>query len=523
MHSLCYSQRMTQTPDAIVVGAGVGGLSSALRLAGAGAQVLLLESGAEVGGKMRVNPVGAQWIDAGPTVLTMPWIFERLWADAGRDFRREVPIERLDILARHRWGDRSELDLYAQLDRSYDAICEFAGKKQGEAFLRFHRKANEIFAAVKEPFILAENNDVWSGLARTGVSGLARLAKIQWHRSLWSMLGSYFSDPRLQQLFARYATYYGSSPFQAPGTLALIAGVEMEGVWRIRGGMIELARATEKAARELGAQIECGVRVEALLRDSQGICGVRAEDGRSWKTRNVIYNGSLAQLADKICPGAACRPAKQRSLSAITLTGMASCYGMDLEFHNVLFGSDYRREFDDIFGEGRFPREPTTYLCAPDSHRVQKMGDEQRLFALLNAPATGDEPPHSISLEQAMERMNRVANPCGIKINFQSESLTLTQAKDFEQRFPGTGGALYGPATHGATGAFSRPNCESKIPGLYLAGGEIHPGAGVPMVTLGGSQCADRVMKRLALTSPSPRGATRGGISTSSARTASTR
>lgn len=511
------------TPDVIVVGAGVGGLASALRMAGAGAQVLVLESAAEVGGKMRVNRVGEQWIDAGPTVLTMPWVFERLWAQAGRDFRKEVPIERLDILARHRWGDRSELDLYAQIDRSYAAICEFAGKKQGEAFLRFHRKAKEIFEAVREPFILAADNDVWSGLARSGVSGLARLAKIQWHRSLWSMLGSYFSDPRLQQLFARYATYYGSSPFLAPGTLALIAGVEMEGVWRVRGGMIELARATQKAALELGAQIECGVRVESLLQDGDGLCGVRAEDGRVWKSRNVIYNGSLAQLADKLCPGAAPRLAKQRSLSAVTLTGMASAYGMDLEFHNVFFASDYRKEFEEIFEKGRFPQETTTYLCAPDSHQAKRGGGEQRLFALLNAPALGDDQRYCISMEQAMESMNRVTKSCGIKINFQAETMTLTQAKDFEQRFPGTGGSLYGPATHGAKGAFSRPSCSTKIPGLYLVGGEVHPGAGVPMVTLGGSQCADHVIKRLALTSPSRTGATPGGTSTSSAKTANMR
>lgn len=510
---------MSEKVDAVVVGAGIGGLSAALRLAGAGAKVLVLEGHEQVGGKMRVQRAGPFAIDVGPTVLTMRSVFEQLWEQAGLDFHQEVPTVALDVLARHRWSDRSELDLFAQVDLSHRAIQAFAGSKEADGFIRFHRKAQQILEAVREPFMLAADNDIWSGLVSTGLSGLARLSKIQWHRSLWSMLGSYFSDSRLRQLFARYATYYGSDPFQAPGTLALIAGVEMDGVWRVKGGMMQLALATARAVEGLGGEILCGVRVQELITDDGGICGVRSQDGRTWSTRNVVYNGALSLLGQRICPAARQKEPDQRSLSAVTLAGLATCEGMELAYHNVYFSDDYRREFRDIFQKGQMPHTPTTYICAQDSGEGSNPQAPSRLFALLNAPALGDQKGGGLSVEAGLDAMNRVISPCGIKIEFQANTLTMTTPREFEARFAGTGGALYGPATHGARGAFSRPSGKTKVPGLFLAGGQVHPGAGVPMVTLGGSHCADRVIERLALTPPSQTGVTLGGISTSSATT----
>lgn len=509
--------------DAIVVGAGVGGLAAALRLAGAGASVLVLESAQGAGGKMRVQGQDGLAIDAGPTVLTMRSIFEELWADAGLDFRAQVPTMPLDVLARHRWADQSELDLYADLERSVEAIRAFSDAKQADAFVRFHQKSQEILEAVRDPFMLAPHNGFFRGLSQTGISGLARLSKIQWHRSLWSMLGSYFTDPRLRQLFARYATYYGSDPFQAPGTLALIAGVELDGVWRVQGGMIELANATVRAARSRGARFEFGVAVQEILRDSQGVCAVVSQDGRRWNTRNVVYNGSLAHLSRHICPSYRSRAPRTRSLSAVTLTGLATCTGMELAYHNVYFSSDYQAEFDAIFSRGEIPKMPTTYVCAQDSEKGLGSGTAQRMFALLNAPARGDQPGFQVSSQSALDAMDRVTKQCGIQIEFQPSTLTVTDPMAFETRFPGTGGALYGPATHGAAGAFARPGCQTKIPGLFLVGGQVHPGAGVPMVTLGGRHCADHVIERLDLTRPSRTAVMPGGMSMSSARISSTR
>lgn len=513
------------TLDTIVVGGGVGGLSAALRIAGAGARVAVLERAAEVGGKMRVVRAGGQEIDAGPTVLTMRSVFESLWADAGLDFHAAVPTQRLEVLARHGWSDGATLDLFAEVDRSAEAIAAFAGRKEADAFRRFHAHAEMILETTRAPFIEAETPGILAGLSNTGPRGLWQLMKIDWHRSLWRTLGSFFKDARLRQLFARYATYYGSNPFSAPGTLSLIAAVEQAGVWRVEGGMMTLARATADAIERLGGEVHTNADVVAIETDSDGVTGVRLADGRMLSAKSVVFNGSPAALSAGLlgepCRRAASSKRPTPSLSAMTFCGIGQARGFDLQWHNVFFSDDYEAEFEAIFEQGRIPDQPTTYICAQDRGRLHEARADERLFCLINAPARGDAHDFEQDIDTCHTNMKQLLSRCGLELTLQDS--VVTTPTQFASMFPQTRGALYGPATHGATAAFARPGASTKIPGLFLVGGDAHPGAGVPMVTLGGRIAADRVFDHLGLTHPSPRAATRGGTSTRSAKMASSR
>ncbi len=513
--------------DTVVIGGGIGGLSAALRIAGAGARVAVLERAREVGGKMRVVPVGGHEIDAGPTVLTMRSVFEQLWQEAGLDFHAAVPTQRLEVLARHAWSDGSTLDLFAEPERSADAIAAFAGRSEADAFRKFHQQAASIYETVRGPFIEAQTPGILSGLSSTGPRGLWQLMKIDWHRSLWRMLGSYFKDAKLRQLFARYATYYGSNPFSAPGTLSLIAAVEQDGVWRVEGGMINLARATAAAIEQLGGTIHCDVEVTGIETGSDGVQGVCCADGTVLRCKNVVFNGSPAALAHGLLGEPARRSVSGRrpepSLSAMTFCGMGRARRFDLQWHNVFFSDDYEAEFDAIFEHGRIPEQPTTYICAQDRGALHEASPHERLFCLVNAPARGDEHDFTTEIESCKTHMTQLLSRCGLELTLEPAQTVVTTPTQFASMFPQTGGALYGPATHGATAAFARPGAETKIPGLFLVGGDAHPGAGVPMVTLGGRIAADRVLHRLGLTPTSPTAATPGGTSTWSARTASWR
>ncbi|MEM6294658.1 MAG: 1-hydroxycarotenoid 3,4-desaturase CrtD [Myxococcota bacterium] len=517
----------SETLDTIVVGGGVGGLSAALRVAGAGGRVVVLERATEVGGKMRVVRVGGHEIDAGPTVLTMRHVFERLWGEAGLDFHAAVPTRPLEVLARHAWPGGATLDLFADEERSADAIAAFAGKREAAAFRRFHKHAAKIYETVKGPFIEAETPGIMAGLSRTGPGGLWQLMRIDWHRSLWRTRGSFFRDPRLRQLFARYATYYGSNPFSAPGTLSLIANVEQAGVWRVDGGMIRLARATARAIESLGGEVRCGTDVVELLTDGDGVCGVRCSDGTTLRAKNVIFNGSPAALQRGLLgkPATAAMPARspEPSLSAVTFCGVGKAERFDLQWHNVFFSEDYEAEFDAIFKHGRVPVSPTTYICAQDRGSLHEASERERLFCLINAPARGGDDDFVAEIDSCKNRMTQVLSRCGLTLTMDPASTVVTTPNEFASMFPQTKGALYGPATHGATSAFARPGASTKIPGLYLVGGEAHPGAGLPMVTLGGRIAADRVLDRLGLTRTSPTAGTRGGMSMPSAKTASWR
>ncbi|MCY1009607.1 FAD-dependent oxidoreductase [Nannocystis pusilla] len=225
-----------QSPRVVVIGGGAGGLAAAVDCARRGASVLLLERGPEVGGKVRQERVGGQSIDAGPTVLTMRWVFEALFADADAALAEHVRLHPLPVLARHAWQDGERLDLYADREATAAAIDRFASAADASGYLAFCRHTEAIYQKVHGPFIRTAQPTLASLVGSLGLRGLPGALGLDFHRTMWKALGDFFQDPRLRQLFGRYATYYGSSPFEAPATLNLIAHVEQAGVWAPAGG-----------------------------------------------------------------------------------------------------------------------------------------------------------------------------------------------------------------------------------------------------------------------------------------------
>jgi 1-hydroxycarotenoid 3,4-desaturase len=509
---------------AIVIGAGIGGLAAAIDLAAAGIEVVVLEAARQPGGKMARVDVGGAGFDAGPTVLTLREVFDQLLDDAGSSLRDHVKLQPLALLARHHWRAGETLDLHADAKQSADAIGDFAGAREAQGFLRFSQRAREIFETLDASFMTAQRPSPAGLVASAGVSGLARLARISPFISMWSELGRYFRDARLRQLFARYATYCGSSPFQAPATLMLVAHAEQKGVWIVEGGMHRLAQALASLAIKLGATIRYGVPAAEIVVRHGRVTGVRTEAGEMLPARIVVNNSDVSALAEgalgrSVTGATAGTPAASRSLSAVTWLIDAPATGFPLHRHNVFFSQDYAAEFADIFERGSCPRDPTVYVCAQDrDDAARASGDRDRLLILVNAPPIGDRHPFSpMEIESCRDRMFRRLDNCGLRI--VPENACTTTPSDFHQRFPGTGGALYGRASHGWTASFQRPGARTRIPGLYLAGGSVHPGPGVPMAAISGRLAAQAILTDLASTSRSRPTAMRGGTSTRSAMT----
>ncbi|MCE9656956.1 MAG: phytoene desaturase [Burkholderiales bacterium] len=514
---------------AVIVGAGVGGLAAAIDLARRGVEVLVVERAGTPGGKLREVMIGDRPLDAGPTVFTMRWVFEELFADAGVDLDAHLPTRSVETLARHAWSESERLDLFADIDRSVDAIAAFAGPGEGRRYRAFCARAADVYGTLERPFLRAARPTPLSLTARAGWRGLPGLLRIAPFSTLWSALGESFRDPRLQQLFGRYATYCGSSPFAAPATLMLVAHVEQQGVWLVDGGMHGIARALARLATQLGATIRLGCDVREVVVEGGRATGVRidADDGGSELigADAVIFNGDVAALAGGLLGSGArsavrATPQARRSLSALTWNVVGHGDGFPLLRHNVFFGADYRDEFDAIFKRGQVPRDPTVYVCAQDRDDAgaRPNADPERLLCLVNAPANGDAAtfdPQEVS--RCQERMSNVLARNGLQIRSDPARTVTTTPVDFARLYPGSGGALYGQASHGWAASFSRPGARSAIPGLYLAGGSVHPGPGVPMAALSGRQAAtsllaDRARDR-ASTARFPIPATHGGTS----------
>jgi 1-hydroxycarotenoid 3,4-desaturase len=478
----------------IGVGAGVAGLVSALELARAGYDVQVFERQQTPGGKVRQIFAGGQPVDSGPTVFTMRWVFERIFGDAGKVFADEVRLKPLSILARHAWSERDRLDLFASVEESAEAIGAFAGPGEADGFRAFCARARDVYQTLEEPFIRSPQPTPISLAFSAGLRGLGDMWRISPFSTLWSALGDHFQDPRLRQLFGRYATYCGSSPFEAPATLMLVAHVEQDGVWIIEDGMHALAKSLEAIARENGARFVYGAEVEEVLTIAGRTSGVRLRSGDVVEAQNVIVNADSAAVAAGLFgPSVSSTVAQlrrdQRSLSAMTWSMNAQTSGFPLVRHNVFFSSNYQAEFDDIFRRSRLPREPTVYVCAQDRSDDPSEFHEgrERLLVLVNAPATGDTDRFTgVEVAECEERTFALLTRLGLDVDRSNAETVLTTPADFNALFPATGGALYGAASHGWMASFSRPGGKTRIPGLYLAGGSVHPGPGVPMAALSG-------------------------------------
>jgi len=510
---------MAEQATTVVIGAGMAGLVAALRLAHRGHAVTVVESAAQPGGKVHVQQVNGVPIDSGPTVFTMRWVFDEILRAVGTRLDEHLRLQPLQVLARHFWDDGSQLDLFADPERSEAAVADWAGGDEAARFRAFCQRARQVHDTLEGPFMRAQRPGMVELTARLGPSGLAVLSSIGPMRSLWQQMVRQFRDPRLQQLFARYATYCGSSPWQAPATLMLVAQVEMDGVWTVEGGMTALSGLLARLAETHGARMRMGCTAQRIdVRQGQ-VCGVELSTGEYLPADQVLFNGETSALRlgllGPVARQAVPAQAPPRSLSAMTWALHAPLPGVALDRHNVFFCPDYQQEFDDIFAHQRLPRLPTVYVCAQDRPGPVPEGAPERVLALVNAPATGDAPLwRDEDLDTCQATTFSYLHRLGLRMPHASPGMRRNSPLDFHRRFPASGGALYGQATHGWTSIFSRPGSRSPVQGLYLAGGSVHPGPGVPMAALSGQLAAEAMLANPVSTRRSRPVATSGGMST---------
>lgn len=493
----------------VIVGAGIGGLVAALLLTFRGVSVTLVEAADQPGGKIRQVSVGGSLIDSGPTVFTMRWVFDQILHSVGHSLDELITLRPLRILARHAWGHSPQrLDLFSDIHRTAEEIGRFSSPAEGQRFLGFCDTARKVYQALEGPYIRSARPTIAGLTSQLGINGLTTLGRLGPFSSLWQALGRHFTDPRLQQLFGRYATYCGASPWSAPATLMLIAHVELDGVWSIDGGMHALPLELTRLAQKQGATMRFGCHCTEIVTRQGRACGVKLANGEYIEADGVIFNGDANALAQGLLGADVQRSNNgvaihRRSLSALTWSMRARHHGFPLVRHNVFFDQDYASEFNDIFHRRRLPSQGTVYVCAQDRDDTGLPPGQpfERMLLLINAPPDGDvSPPSSLEIDKCEQASLRLLKQCGLEIETESIQQVRTSAGDFNRLFPGTGGALYGPASHGWMTPFRRPSSSTRIPGLYLAGGSVHPGPGVPMAALSGQLAAETTMVHLGLT-----------------------
>ncbi len=489
----------------VVIGAGIGGLATAIRLARAGFRVTVLEKNERVGGKMNIVQRNGYTFDTGPSLLTMPFIVEELFRSVGHRVEDYLQLVQVEPLCRYRWPDGTHLDASTHPDRMRAAIATL---RQGdaEAFPRFMQHGKRLYDAAAEAFLY---QPLWS-LGLQGVLRnlrlVPRLVHLDPFRTYNTAVSSFFHDRRLQQLFNRFATYNGSSPYRAPATLLIIPYIEFAfGGWYIAGGIYRLTEALLRLAQSLGVVVQTNAPVARIVVEHMTARAVVLASGEEIRADVVVSNADVDYTYRSLLG----LNGRQATSYDPSLSGLVLMLGVrqrfpSLQHHNIFFSSDYRAEFNALVEHRTIPSDPTVYVCNTcfsDPQHAPEGGSN--LFVLVNAPPL-DGPSsarrHNWSAWGREYRRIILDKLSSMGIRIEDEKIEVEEMitpADFESRYHAWRGTLYGMSSNSRRSAFVRHrNTSSRIGNLYFVGGSVHPGGGIPLVLLSGKHAADLILRR---------------------------
>jgi phytoene desaturase len=486
-----------------VVGAGVGGLAAAARLAAQGHTVNVFEASGAVGGKLGVierrTDAGIFRFDTGPTVLTVPEVFAELFAATGDSIHRVLTLRELEPMVRYRFGDGTIVTTTRDLDDQAARFEQALGGGAGAAWTSVIRRGGQMWDVVGDR-VLGRPLSIRS--AARGVIRPADVRTVAFGRTLRQLGRQYLTDPRQRILLDRYATYAGSDPRHAPAVMSVIPYLEhMSGAWHVEGGLGRLATALANRVCDRGGTIRLNCPVIRISASFSGIESILLADGSTQHYDVIVANADASTVYGRLLSPRPRRVPVADSLSAFVLLLGVRGRTPSLAHHNVLFAESlYDAEFDAVFGRPGLPvADPVIYVSAPDDSALHPPGHES-WFVLVNAPRHGRDGRRgqmnwtvpglaSSYADRIIALLAARGLPVRERVVF---SQTLTPA-DLQHRTGAPGGAIYGPALHGVHGSFRRPTNATPFRGLYLVGGSTHPGGGLPLVAMSARIVADLI------------------------------
>ncbi|MGI9212986.1 MAG: phytoene desaturase family protein [Methylococcaceae bacterium] len=489
------------TGRVLVIGAGLGGLSAAISLATEGFQVDLVEKNGHLGGKLNVLERNGFSFDLGPSILTMPHIFESLFTRAGRSMEDYLTIEPVTPHWRNFFEDGTVFDLWPdKLAMERELMRVFP--KDVKGFFRFLEYAGTITSKVEQGYFYDGLDTLWEVVRHYGI--WSSLTGFDIFNSMDQSVRKYIRDPRLVDTLNYFIKYVGSSPYDAPGLMNLLPHIQFAyGLWYVKGGMYNLARGLGQLAAELGVNVHLDTEITHLDSGGGRIERAHTGDGRVFNADLVVSNMEVIPAMKHLlkCSETELKPLEKFGPSC---SGLVLHLGIDRQYpqlahHNFLYAHDARQHFDSIFQKGVLSDDPTLYLVAPcKTDPAQAPNGCEIIKVLPHIPAIN--PDHPLTHEDYMAFRERVLD--------KLERMGLTDLRrhivteetwtplDIEKLYRSNQGSIYGVITDRKSNrGFKIPHRSSHYRNLYFVGGSTNPGGGMPMVTLSGQLVRDKILK----------------------------
>ncbi|MBE9584720.1 phytoene desaturase [Mucilaginibacter sp. JRF] len=489
-------------PKAIIIGAGIAGIATAIRLAIKGYRVEVYEANSYPGGKLSEFEQQGYRFDAGPSLFTMPQYVDELFTLAGKDPRRYFNYQKLDTVCNYFYEDGTRLSAYADGEKLVNELFSKTGEQP--ANIRKHAiNSQRIYDITNHVFLERSLHRLSTYLRWNTVRSILRLPGIDSMRNMHTANQSFLKDKRLVQFYDRYATYNGSNPYQAPATLNIIPYFEQHfGAYFPEGGMYCITSSLIKLAEELGVVFHYNSPVEQIVVEGDKVSGVMI-DGEVINADIVVSNMDVWFTYKKLLshlPGIHPKKILQQECSSSALIfywGVSKQFAQ-LDLHNIFFSADYEAEFNSIWKQQTIGADPTVYLNISSKLKPDDAPeDHENWFVMINVPANKGQDWDTLITRARTNIIAKLSRLLGEDIAPLIQCESILDPRSIESRTSSYQGSLYGTSSNNRFAAFLRhANRSSKLNNLYFCGGSVHPGGGIPLCLLSAKIVSDWVGKR---------------------------
>ncbi len=483
-----------------VIGAGLGGLSASIRLANKGFEVDLYEQSSTPGGKAgEINESGYRF-DTGPSLLTMPQVLKDLFTECGENIQEYLILNRLELICKYFYPDKSIINAYSDVDKFGKEINETTSDNS-ESLNKYLNYCKTIYDLAGDLFLTKNPSSISTYINSKAIKTLLNIRKIDPLRTVHSANADFFTDSKLIQLFDRYATYNGSNPYLAPATLNIIPHVEYNlGSYIPNGGIYAITKSLWKLAEKKGVNIFLNQKVDEIILEKKEAKAIKIND-KIIKYDNIISNVDVNYTFKNLIKNFNSYESKRYSKKRPSFSGLVFYWGIKTEFkeletHNILFSSDYRNEFEDLFINKTIYNDPTIYIYISSKlNKNDAPSGKENWFVMVNAPHIHNQnwaEEVTTGRYNIIKKINKFLNT---DIEKLIEFERVISPVDIQNKTGSYLGSIYGIASNDKFTAFMRQSNKSRsIKNLYFCGGSAHPGGGIPLVILSGKIVSDIIV-----------------------------